>query len=72
VRGQRHAQATRKFISICEISGFRDSVFELCDLLSCCAAYIGSCLPKFRDILSVSFSGVKMGPIGFTETSVNN
>jgi hypothetical protein len=62
---------TRKFIYIGEISGFRDNVFELYDLLACCAAYVGSCLLKFRDLKSVSSSGVKMGPVGFTETSEN-
>jgi hypothetical protein len=43
-------------------------------LQGCYAAYVGNCLPTFRDRLSVASSAwpLKMGQVGYHETSVNN
>ena len=62
-----------------EISGFRRGTFESSTLLECHVAYIGSCLPTFRDKLLIQSSRVrqstawplKMGPIICPDKLVN-
>ena len=57
-------------------SGFRRDVDEICGLLRFYTASCGTCMPTFRDNVSVSSSRVKcpsrMGPIRCPETSVKN
>jgi hypothetical protein len=64
------------------ISGFRRDVDKIFSLLGYYAASCGNCLPTFRDNVSVPYSQVnfsysnswpvKIGPIRWPETSVNN
>jgi len=65
--------------SVSEISRFHGDVDEVFDLQGCCAAYVCSSLPMFRNSLLSSLQGneldclnLEMGPIGCPETSVNN
>jgi hypothetical protein len=58
--------------------GCRSKVDETCVLLGCYATYTGNYLPTFRDKLFCLFLSdkrvwpLKMGPIGYPETSVRN
>ena len=64
----------REDLQECVILGPRHGLNVICVLLGCYAAYIGSCLPKFRDRLSVplSWAGtLKMKPISYPEMPVN-
>jgi len=45
--------------TICEISVCRHGVFEAFAVLGCYTAYVGSCLPTFRDSLSVPYPKIK-------------
>jgi len=59
-------------IDPCVISGFCRELDENCALLGYYAASSGSFFPVFRDIISVTSSRLKMGPIEFSEKSVRN
>jgi hypothetical protein len=45
----------------CEVSGFHRATCEVLALPGFYSAYVGSCLPTFRDSLTVPFSKVKSG-----------
>jgi len=48
-----HTPTVDKQPTLCGTSGFHRRVDEAFALPGCYAAYVGSCLPKFRDNLSV-------------------
>ena len=58
-----------KRMHLCVISGFRLGVNEIRALLGFYAAQKVSFIPTFRDNISVP---LKMGPIGYPETSARN
>jgi hypothetical protein len=51
-------------VSPCKISGFCHVVGEVWALWGCYVAYVGSCLPTFRESLLVSSSTAKQSRLG--------
>ena len=56
----------QKMNALCVIAGFHRCVKEIFSLLACCAAYIGSYLPTFRDNLSPVSSEARQSKISVT------